>query len=440
MELSEYLAVLRRHWRIWVGCTAIALLVAAVVLETTPRTYEATARVFVSASPSISNSAQFVNQRAKSYPGVAVSQAVLGPVIERLGLEETSAELRARVSADNPVDTSQVQVTTSGPDADEAAAISNAVAEQLAQVVEELETPEAGSRPVTLTVNDPATVPTRAVAPVALYVLGLGLLAGLFVGLAAAVVRSRLDTRLYSEDDVRRAWGDDQDLDLLAPHRGRARQSALTGRPAAALARRLELAAEERPIRVAVLSPSPDELRAARALGEEVAVELRGREMPTTVTGPGLAGAPVMDERPHVRLEVSDPLAPLRFWRDVASRYDGVVIVLPRGRVDAAELREVRGLLRNAGIRPLAVVLTRRLRRPAAPAGDTAPAVAAAPLPSLPAELRTTSDPGATARRAGLEKPAPAGNGTPAVAGGDGGRPEVPDTKHKGTADQRRGR
>ncbi|MCW2705815.1 MAG: hypothetical protein JWQ37_3810, partial [Blastococcus sp.] len=62
------------------------------------------------------------------------------------------------------------------------------------------------------------------------------------------------------------------------------------------------------------------------------------------------------------------------------------------------------------------------------------------PLPALPAELRTTSDPGATARRAGLEEPAPAGNGAPAVAGGDGGRPEVPDTKHKGTADQRRGR
>ena len=24
MEFTEYLAVLRRHWRIWVGCTAVA--------------------------------------------------------------------------------------------------------------------------------------------------------------------------------------------------------------------------------------------------------------------------------------------------------------------------------------------------------------------------------------------------------------------------------
>jgi capsular polysaccharide biosynthesis protein len=434
MEFTEYLAVLRRHWRIWVGCTAVALLLAAVVLETTPRTYEATARVFVSASPSISNSAQFVNQRAKSYPAVAVSEAVLGPVIERLGLDLTSAELRSRVTADNPVDTSQVQVTTSGLDPDEVAAISNAVAEELADVVEELETPASGNRPVTLTVNDPATAPTRAVTPVPLYVLGLGLIAGLFVGLAAAVLRSRLATRLYSEAEVRTAWGTDEDIDLLAPRRGRARQSALTGRPAAALARRLELAGEDRPIRVAILSPSPDELRAARALAEEVAVELRGREMPTTVTGPGLAGAPLLDERPHVRLEVTDPLAPLRFWRDVASRYDGVVVVLPRGRVDEAELREVRGILRTAGIAPLAVVLTGRPRRPLGQTGENA-APAPAATTATPAS-RPTVAPTATVRRA--DESVVAANGVP--INGNGARPDVPDTKHKGTADQRRSR
>ena len=394
MEFTEYLAVLRRHWRIWVGTTVAALLLAAVVLQLTPRTYEATARVFVSASPSISNSAQFVNQRAKSYPAVAVSQAVLGPVIDRLGLDLTTAELRSRVSADNPVDTSQVQVTTSGPDPDEAAAIANAVAEELAEVVEELETPASGNRPVTLTVNDPATVPTSPVAPVALYVLGLGLIAGLFVGLAAAVLRSRVDTRLYSEDDVRRAWEPDEVPDLLAPRRGRARRSALTGRPAAALARRLELAAEDRSLRVAVLCPSPDELRAARALADEVAVELRGRELSTTVAGPGLAGGPVVDERPHVRLDVTDPLAPLRFWRDAASRYDGVVIVLPRGRVDVAELREVRGILRSSDITPIAVVLTGRNRRPTVPA-----APATANRPSLPGGLRTTDDAAPVVRR-----------------------------------------
>jgi len=422
MELTEYLAVLRRHWRIWIGLTLISLLLAAVALETSPRTYQATARVFVAASPTISNSAQFVNQRAKSYPAVAESQAVLGPVIEKLGLDLTSAQLRALVSADNPVDTSQVEITTTGPDPEQAATISNAVAEQMAQVVEDLETPPSGDRPVTLTVNDPATAPTKAVSPVAAYVLGLGLLAGLFIGLAAAVVRSRLDTRLYSELDIRRAWGQDDDVDVLLPPRGRARQSALTGRPAAALARRLELAAEDRPIRVAVLSPAPEELRAARGLAEEVAVELRGREMPTTVAGPGLAGAPLVDERPHIRLEVTDPLAPLRFWRDVASRYEGVVIVLPRGRVDAAELHEVRTILRNAGIRPLSLVLVGRTRR-AARAG--AASTTSAPSPS---RVRSTSDAESGARRMRVPEPALAVKAAMAAVV-EGARPERPSAK-----------
>jgi capsular polysaccharide biosynthesis protein len=454
MELTEYLAVLRRHWRIWVGCTVAALVVAGVVLQLTPQTYEASARVFVSASPSISNSAQYVNQRAKSYPSVAVSQAVLSPVIDRLGLDETTSELRSRVTAENPVDTSQVEITISGRDPDEAAAIANAVAEQMAKVVEEIETPASGNRPVTLTVNDPATVPTQPVAPVALYILGLGLIAGLFVGLAAAVVRSRVDSRLHDEDDVRRVWGSDEDLDLLAPRRGRAGRSPLTGRPATALARRLELAADVRPVRVAVLSPSPDEGRAARVLAEEVAVELRGREIATTVTGAGLAGGPGLDQRPHVRLEVTDPLAPLRFWRDAAARYDGAVLVIPRGRVDEAELREVRGILRNAGLKILAVVLSGRHPRPSA--ADDAPV--STPLPSLPAELRSTSEPGGTARlippatatqpgtvatttRAATDD-APAAP-TTATATGDGTsatRADVPETKHKGAAVQRHGR
>jgi hypothetical protein len=224
-------------------------------------------------------------------------------------------------------------------------------------------------------------------------------MAGLFVGLGAAVVRSRLDSRLHGDPDVRRAWGEDEDVEVLAPRRGRARRSALTGRPAIALARRFELSAEERPLRVAVLCPATHELRAAHGFAEEVAGELRGREIATTVTGPGLAGAPIVDDRPHVRLEVVDPVAPLRFWRDAASRYDGIVIVVPRGRVDRADLREVRGILRSVGIPVLSIVLTGRLRRRAGASAEVPTPVTTAPVPSLPGGLKTVAEPLARAAR-----------------------------------------
>jgi hypothetical protein len=105
-----------------------------------------------------------------------------------------------------------------------------------------------------------------------------------------------------------------------------------------------------------------------------------------------------------------------------------VVIVLPRGRVDAAELREVRAILRHAGIRPLSLVLTGRTRRPVA----GTEAGVAGPLPSLPPRLLTTLG---SNHRGPAEEPLLAVT----TVAGDGGRQEIPDSKHKGTALPRRG-
>src|SRR3954468_23710989 len=270
MELTDYLAAIRRHWVTWVGITVLGVVLGAAAFSLTPRIYEATAQVFVSVSPSIPNSAQFVAQRGKTYPYVAEGASVLRPVIQQLGLDGSLAGLRSRVSASVPVDTSQVNVSVTGSNPREAAEIANAVADELTNVVEDLETPSSGNRPVTLTVSDPASVPVNPVSPIALYDIGLGLFVGLFAGLAIAVVRSRVDTGVYSEQDVHRAWGTEPGLEVIVPRRGRARRSALTGRPATELARRLEFTAEERRVRVVLLSPSPSEKNAPRVLAEDV--------------------------------------------------------------------------------------------------------------------------------------------------------------------------
>jgi capsular polysaccharide biosynthesis protein len=378
MELTDYLAALRRFWLTWVGITLLGVVVGAVAFQATPQTYQATAQVFVSVSPSIPNSAQFVAQRVKTYPDVAEGASVLRPVIQRLGLDESLAGLRARVAASVPVDTSQVNVSVTGADPREDAEIANAVADELTSVVADLETPSSGNRPVTLTVSDPASVPTKPISPVALYDIGLGVFVGLFLGLAVAVVRSRLDTGVYSESDVRRAWGSEPGLEVLVPRRGRARRSALTGRPATELARRLEFTAEERRVRVVLLSPSPSEKNAPRVLADDVAAELRRRGLDAIVTGPDAAARAGADDSPGVLLTVAEALAPLAFWRQVAEHYDGVVLVTAAGRVDAAELQEMRVLLRATGVETLAIVVTpRRGRKPAKPA--PAPAAAKAP-------------------------------------------------------------
>jgi capsular polysaccharide biosynthesis protein len=413
MELKDYLAVLRRHWVVWTGTTVVGALVALLVLAQTPKSYEATATVFASVSPSIPNNSSFVQSRVKSYPDLVDSAAVLRPVLAGLDLDETLADLRARVSATNPVDTTQLLVTVDGPDPRRAAAIANAVAQQFADVVEELETPSSGDQPIHLTLADPAVAPTFPSSPVPLYVLVLGILIGLFLGLAGAVVHSRLDPTLHGEDDLRRALDDNDTSALIVQPNGRSRRSALTGHPAVTLARRLELRAEERPIRVVLLSPSPAEMRATGAFADQVADVLSGRGLRATVTGLERGTGTVGHEGPRVRLQVVDPLVPLRVWTEVAERGDGVVLVVARGRVEGRELREMRSVLRSAGITPLAVALVphrlRRLPKPTGRSGNDTPAAPAAGRGPAEAPPPITAGRGEEAR-AGAE-PATASSG-----------------------------
>lgn len=410
MELKDYLAALRRFWLTWVGVTALGVLVAVQVLQTSTPTYEARAQVFVASSST--GTSQMVGQRVKSYPDVAVSRAVLGPVIDRLGIESSFAAVRQSVRATNPVDTSQIVIVVSSSDPEQAAELANAVASEFTRVVEELERPGEEPSPVTLTVTDPATPPATPSAPTPLYVLALGFVVGLLLGLALAIVRSRTSTALYDESSVRAAWGEDDDLPVLTSPRGRARRSALAGSPVSALSRRLELLAEDRPVRLLLLSPAPTAVarRAVLELAGEVDDELTVRGVSAAVAeyDPDATEPPV-DDQARVRLDVGHPLAPLRVWRRVAEDCLGAVLVVPAGRVAAAELHEMRAILRTAGLRPLAVVLTRHRRgRRGLPRTTVA---AAASVPSRP---RATSASAVPASRGGngAQRPTPAGKGS----------------------------
>ena len=384
MELSDFWNAIRRHVRVWLGITVLGVLAAALVLQATPAKYQATAKVFVSASQSIPNSAQYVQIRVKSYPGVASSAAVLDPVISQLGLRETAAALSAHVSASVPVDTSEIDLVVADADPARAARIANAVATQTATAVERLETPPSGNKLVSAVVTDPATAPTSPASPVATNILGLGLVAGLFLGLAAAVLRSRFDRSVHDGDDVRRGWGPAPLPPVLAPHRGgRARRSLLLGSPALELARRLDLLAAEHPLDIALLSPGPDQTAAVHAFADELATRLAERGLTVGIGEPTGTDRPATDGVPRVQLTLADPLAPAASWRRLSASCDGTVLVLPQGQVHQAELQEMRAVVATAGIPVLAAVLIPR-RSPAASSRKTA-AAGQAPTGGAPA-------------------------------------------------------
>ncbi len=97
-----------------------------------------------------------------------------------------------------------INIAVSDESAVQAAAISQAVANSLIKVVDSLEKPRTGgASPVSLSVIKPATAPVAPSAPNTKLNLLIGLVAGLTVGVGAALLRTTLDSRIRGEADLR---------------------------------------------------------------------------------------------------------------------------------------------------------------------------------------------------------------------------------------------
>ncbi|SEJ40404.1 polysaccharide biosynthesis tyrosine autokinase [Demequina mangrovi] len=210
MELQDYLRILRKNWIAIVVLTVLgggAGLAYSVVAEPT---YTASAKVFVSTSNSsdVSELAQgnsFTQQRVKTYADLVKTSAVLQPVIDDLGLNRSVASVRGKVSATAPQSTTVIDVTVTDSDPVFSASLATAVAQQLIDTVESIETTDsAAGSPVRLTVVQEAEVPSVPTAPKKTLNVALGFLLGLALGVGLAVLRTTLDTRVRNERDLER--------------------------------------------------------------------------------------------------------------------------------------------------------------------------------------------------------------------------------------------
>lgn len=210
MDLRDYFRVLRRGW--WVLATSALLGVGAAVAVSVVQTpiYSATAKVFVSTTSAgtVSDLVQgnaFSVQRVRTYSDLVATPLVLSPVIKQLDLDMTPELLATKIVASAPLDTSIIVITVNDEDAIRAAAIANSASDNLASVVEDIETPAVKDAisPVKLTRAQEATVPAIPTSPkVPLYV-ALGAAAGLILGILIALLRETLETRIRNESDLK---------------------------------------------------------------------------------------------------------------------------------------------------------------------------------------------------------------------------------------------
>lgn len=206
MELHQYVRVLKRGWLTLVLSVLVALAAAAALVALLPVTYEAETRIYVSVddaeSYDLSQRSIYSQELVRSFVELAQSSAVLGPVVEDLDLEETPRELADRISVAAQTGTVILEVTVADDDPEQAAAIATSMTAALDDVVQGLTTSTAGSGNVTLTTVEEPFTPEGPSFPQPVNILGLGLLAGLAIGIVLLALREVLDTKVRSEEDI----------------------------------------------------------------------------------------------------------------------------------------------------------------------------------------------------------------------------------------------
>lgn len=208
MALREYALILRKYWVLVVVSALLGIIAgAAASLLITPQ-YQSRTQLYVSVRSDggtldMVQGATYSRQVVNSYVAVVSSSVVLDPVVEELQLEMSGAELAEYVSASSPADSALINITAISPSAEQSAQIANAVGASFQNVVQtQLEPETPTGSPVSLTTTQTALVPDSPVSPNVPVNLVLGLLAGLAVGFGIAVLRSLLDRRIYSREDI----------------------------------------------------------------------------------------------------------------------------------------------------------------------------------------------------------------------------------------------
>ncbi|WP_218219801.1 polysaccharide biosynthesis tyrosine autokinase [Nesterenkonia sp. Act20] len=211
MNMQDYLRICRRRWATILLTLALAVIGAAATYPFQAITYASTTKVFVSASSGadlaqLQQGSSFAEQRAATYADLVSTPAVLGPVVQSLGLSTSATALADDVEAQALADTTLLEITATAGSAQQAADIADAVVTSLQNVVDEIETslegsPVGDSGIMDLAVVQAAQVPTTPESPRLDLTLGAGVAIGLILGIGLAFLREALDTTVRRPED-----------------------------------------------------------------------------------------------------------------------------------------------------------------------------------------------------------------------------------------------
>ncbi|GAA4823105.1 polysaccharide biosynthesis tyrosine autokinase [Actinomycetospora corticicola] len=205
MTAREYLTLLGQQWRWIVGAALVGVVVAGVAVLLTPASYAASVTFYVSTASNTSSADAYQGSllsqdRVKSYTELLSGYRLGEEVVTDLRLPDDPQSVADQVSASVSPNTVLLEARVTDASPERAQAIAGAVGRRFPALIADLERPADRTQPPTVSarvVEGPVLAP-GPVSPKPLVDLGLGLAAGLLIGVTIAVVRRSLDRSVLS--------------------------------------------------------------------------------------------------------------------------------------------------------------------------------------------------------------------------------------------------
>lgn len=208
MNLDDYVAALRKHWIVILVLTALGGAAAYGYSQSLPKQYQSRSSVIVvpargDSTSELMQGSNYVQNLVQTYTVLATSPTVLAPVIKSLDLTISPTALARSVAVDAPLNTVVLDISVTDPVPEQAQRIAAAIAKQMAVAVAD-NSPRSsdGTAAVRVETIAPAQLPSIPSSPNTRNNTALGLMAGLALGVAFALLRRRFGTRLASTEDV----------------------------------------------------------------------------------------------------------------------------------------------------------------------------------------------------------------------------------------------
>ncbi|UZN04299.1 polysaccharide biosynthesis tyrosine autokinase [Cellulomonas sp. S1-8] len=275
MDLRELLGALRKQWVPILALTLLGAVAAFAFSVNQQKMWTAQATILVrpasgQSTADLNSGAVFVERVVGTYAALARTPVVLDPVADELGLE-SSSELRGKVTAAISSGTTFISVSATWRDAEGAARVANAVADEMQIAIVDAAPLQQGQPSIVVSSVAPAVAPGSPSSPDVTANVLVGTFAGFLVGLGFVLLRSALDSRVRTVADARRLTSSPV-LGEIAPPRRPSRSAIPDADPWAEDYRRLRtnlrlLDVGERPASVLVTSCTADEGAATVSLG-----------------------------------------------------------------------------------------------------------------------------------------------------------------------------